>query len=547
MNRFSTRSVSALVNHLAPRRALRVDAGVAFFAACSALGLLACEGEPELVEISSNEAALTASANSERALEGMLDSVDFLTASSSMAGAFSLMGGQSETCDVSSSCSSDGVCEPDIVVCESTGEVDLEEARQDLRDEVAELVRTLRERIFIEENLESETETTVTYLLGPDVLCDEEDAPGFTAGGLDSACADRAARLQPRLQLTSPRAGDIDVTLLLGEERNAPLTLHLYSRSLGVQVDLGEALGVARELGEDLGNLRELDGVIELALVENAARDYSIELRVLEALHVLVADGDEQVSASLARSVPALSLRADGNEQRLTASVDLGTFQMQGPFALFAEMFGGEPESGDFVGLPAPDGSGQLPEPTPAPEREYHGTLDIFLAGLSGTMSYVAGQDVLDITNLGLGDATSRIALDGNTLLGIDMNAAHGRRVNVVVEPRAEGEGATVKVEPSFELAVELAFHNIADQIDDIAEYLLDNTIRVAFEGDAPTLEMSDEAVRVASGTLALETTNAPADDVMVVAGQCLVEVESELETENESSPFAELEAAVCE
>src|SRR5690606_23218047 len=119
------------------------------------------------------------------------------------------------------------------------------EARAELRENVRELVRELRERILIPANLESETSTSATYRLGPDVLCEADEVPTFGGSSgpprYDERCVERANRLQLRLRLTSPREGDVDVTVQLGQERNEPFVLELHRRSLGLRMDLGEA------------------------------------------------------------------------------------------------------------------------------------------------------------------------------------------------------------------------------------------------------------------------------------------------------------------
>jgi hypothetical protein len=447
---------------------------------CLSFGLLACAGDPELLEISSTQAALTASENTERALDGVIDAADFLASSTSIAQTLNALGGHTSTCESDSVSCPNGVdCAEPETLCtnDEVDEADLEESRQEIRDSAAELVRRLREEIFVEANLEAETSTSATYRLGPDVLCspdDAADAPpsgsGFAAPApeLDSDCVDQVERLEPRLVLTSPREGDIDVTLLLGAERHAPLSLALYQHSLGVRLDLAEGLAVARELGEDLDAIHQLSGLLELRLVENAARDYSLELNVLEAIAAEVeADGDV-LTTSLGASSPAWNVRVDGNANSLSAGVDLAAFRLAGPLGAFAELFGESDRDGVSISDGAP-----LPEQTP--EGSHTGVLDVFLAGLSGTLRYTADSDVLSFENLGFGDGTSTLKHDGNSLLALDLNAAQGRRVNVTITP--SDDGTQLSITPSFDLRLALAFHYVADQFDGIAEYLLDDTI----------------------------------------------------------------------
>ncbi len=510
---------------------------------CLSFGVFACEGEPELLDISSTQAALTASENVERALQGVLDAADFLASSTSIAETLSVFGGRSETCESSaSSCGLGLDCAPPETVCtpDEVSEEDLEERRQELRENVADVVRELRERILVEQNLEAETSTSATYRLGPDVLCSTDDAPDAPGAApsepeLDADCVEQVNRLEPRLVLTSPHEGDIDMTLLLGADRHAPLTLSLYRQSLGLRLDLGAGLAIARDLGEDLDGLRELAGVLELRLVKHGERDYSLELNVLEALAAVVDSDGETLSTSLGASSPAWNVRVDGNSNTLSAGIDLAAFRLAGPLGAFADMFESERDRD------LPPGTGTLggfdlgPSPDSSDEPSYTGVLDLFLAGLSGTVRYGADSDVLSLDNLGFGDATSTLKHDGNTLFGLDLNATQGRRVNIEIVPT--DDGAQINLTPSFDLRLALAFEHIADQVEDIADALLDDTLHIWFDGAAPTLQVESDQIRVAAGTLHLESEANPDANVQVDEGMCLGgEAEADVDTSAEGS-----------
>jgi len=514
---------------------------------CLSFGVFACEGERELLEISSTQAALTASENVELALQGVIDAGDFLASSTSIAKALDAFGGRGETCETSAVFCADGAdCAPPETVCtpNEISEEDLEAARQEIREGAADLVRQLRERILIEENLESSTATSATYRLSADVLCegDSDDEPLAGAPGTGSSesesgsesedsidaegesdCAEQVARLEPRLVLTSPRDGDIDATLQLGVERREPLALELYRDSLGVRVDLNEGVALARDLGEDTDGLRELEGVLEWRLVKNAARDYSVELNVLEALSAEIESEGATLTASLAATSPAWNVRLDGNTNTLSAGLDMGALHLTGPLRLFADIVEDDEASVEIIGATGDSfGAAPLPpaDPEPAP-REYRGVIDVLLAGLSGTVSYTADSDVLSFTDLGFGDTTSTLQHDGNTLFGLDLNALSGRRVNLEVSPTEDG--AEIRISPSFDLKLAFAFRHVADQFEGIADSLLDDTLRVWFEGDAPAVDVQGDQFRVTSGTLHLESQADPSANVDVEAGMCLV------------------------
>lgn len=525
---------------------------------CLSFGIVACEGEPELLEISSTQAALTASANAELALQGVIDASDFLARSTSIAEALNALGGRQETCSSSgvAFCPDGSECPPTETVCttDELSEDDLEDARREIREGAQDLARELRERVLIEANLESSTSTSATYRLGPDVLCsdDADAAPAGTAASgddpnLDSDCVDEVTRLEPRLVLTSPREGDIDVTLHLGAERHSPLTLELYRESLGVRVDLDEAVDVARDFGEDLKGLRELSGLLEWRLARNAARDYSLELNVLEPVSAVVESEGDTLTTSLAASSPAWNVRIDGNTNTLSAGLDLGTLRVGGPLRLFADLF----EREDSVDSAAPPGgaldAAPLPEPEPEP-RAYTGVIELLLSGLSGTLSYTADSDVLSFSDLGFGDSTSTLKHDDKTLLGLDLNALSGRRVNLEISP-TEG-GAEIRISPTFDLKLAFAFEHIADQFEGIADHLMNDTLRLWFAGESPAIEVDDELLRVTSGTLHLDSQAEPSVAVRVETGMCLDATNESSADESGAStehPLASVAAIACE
>lgn len=514
---------------------------------CLSVGLLACPSDGDELEISSSQAALTASENSERALNGLVDAADFLSESSSLAQALGRFGGTTTSCSSSAAfCSDDSSCAP-TTICETeqVEPADVEEARAELRESVEELVRHLRERVLIPANLESETSTSATYRLGPSVLCDEEEplaqpGTGGDAASYDPDCVEQVNRLQLRLRLTSQREGDVDMAVLIGQERNEPVVFELHRRSLGLRVDLGEALDVARELGEEPEDIEQLSGELQLQLVENEARDYSLELNVLSALKAIVRSEGERVEASLGASSPALELRVDGNARRVLAGLDLRSFHMIGPLRLFADAFG---DDSDEIELNP--GAAGLVAPEPA-EPNYHGAIDLFLSGLQGTLEYVAENDVLQLSGLGFGDATSAIKHDGRTLLELDLNAARGRHVDLLLEP--EGDQTKITISPSFDLKLALAFHHIADQVEGIAAHLLDDTWHFWSEGDEPAIIAEEEQVRIVSGALHFESAADPSANVTVPAGMCLVAAEEAADDSEEDDDWRHrLSAGVCE
>ena len=78
----------------------------------------------------------------------------------------------------------------------------------------------------------------------------------------------------------------------------------------------------------------------------------------------------------------------------------------------------------------------------------------------------------------GIGSDTTTLKIDGNQFLGIDLNAAAGRHLDVTLS--STPEGLNVAVTPSLEVAVALGFHFLADQITDLPTWAMDDTLTIA-------------------------------------------------------------------
>ncbi len=505
-------------------------------------------GRPERVEISSQGAALTAQENTEAALRGVLNAGAFLAESTTMAESLSSVAGSS-----SESCYTEAVpcadCESGVLyeeVCDVEEEevttADLEEARQDMHDALDELLSFLREDVFTPDNLESEDATEAVYLLPASILCDDEDSgadpgssPVVTPDGQitgdvvaieaeaeeGESCEESVERLQPRLRLSSPGEGDVDVDFLLTDERRNPMSFQLYTDRVGVTVDLGELKATVEAAGEDLEGVQELDGEVGLELVRNSATNYSLRLNVLRDLVVAGGDADETVELMVAASSPTMELNVDGDAKALTGTINYGAINVAAPLSAFMD-------DEEY------DEAGNL-----LPPKTYTGMIDAVLGGLNGSLTFDGTTDVLTLENLGLGDVSTTVSHDGNTLISVDVNPDDGRRFDLQIE---EGEvSPTLTFSPTLDVRLGLGFTHIADQVDDIPTAFLDDTIRLWFEGNEPSVEFADAGLKVASGTLHLESAS---ENVSVESGMCLVESASD---EEPSSLAGAFEAGVCE
>ncbi|MBN1606848.1 MAG: hypothetical protein JW940_09445 [Polyangiaceae bacterium] len=540
---------------------LRVSRSWVLLATVAAVG---CSGQKDTEEtrlpIGHAEAALTAQQNTERALKGLVDAGGFIAESASVAQSLSSLAGSSESCSgsyVTPACA-DGtpncdttpvyqetcVTEPNEVTVE-----DLEEARQDMRDSVDDLVQQLRDEIFTEANLESDTGTEVVYRLGADVLCGEDESDDVASAPLpadagvaadagssvtelptiDEECAADVAKLEPRLRLTSPGEGDIDVDVLLTSAKKNPVSFELYHDLLGVVVDLGELKELLDSADQTPEGLSALDGKMSLELVKNAERDFSIRCSVLEDLLVTADQDGEQVTVKLEASSPTGEVRLDGNARTISGTYDMSKLAVTAPLGAF---FSDDEESYDDSGNPV------------AP-RTYTGLIHMLLGGLNGSLTFDGNTDVLNFNGLGLGDVSTTVHHDDNLLLELDVNPDQDRRFDLKVESSGDSN-PILTFSPTLDIRLQLAFEKLADQIPDLDSFLLNDTVRLWFDGAHPSVQGTTDSLRVVSGTLHIDSEKAPDSSLTIPSGMCLVEGETAEEQEATSlaSAFA---AGACE
>jgi len=491
--------------------------------------LAACGGTEDREPISASQLALTAQQNVENTLRGTHAAGSFIADSTTLAKLLSA----STSCESSAPpCAPGSTCTtPEPVCSDSVTEADLAEAREDIADAIDDLVKTLKDDIFTTENLESEDGHSAVYRLSPEYLCKNggtdvstpAPAPGTnplpndsSTSELDPDCVRHATELQPRLRLTSPRNGDVDVALLLTAQRRNPATLGLRSDGVGLQIDLAEVKATLDAAHQDTGNLASMSGKLEFELKKNADLDYSFRFNVLSSLSVnTVDDLMQQLAFSLAGNKPSFEIRLDGNAKQVTGTYHFGAFGLKGPLnALYNQ---DESTDSSPVGSPAPE---------PVPQKMYTGIIDLLVAGLDGSVTFDGNQDRLVLHALGLGNASSTLKHDGNLLAKLDLNPNAGRHFDLTVE--RSNDQSTLSITPTFDLNLLLNFASLQNQFDDIPAYALNDNLRVFFDGSNPSVRAEKGQLRVLSGTLNLTSQSVPSANVQVAPGMCLLKSDSD-------------------
>jgi hypothetical protein len=404
----------------------------------------------------------------------------------------------------------------------------------DVTDDADEMTAWLEEHIFNEANVESEEDKAVTYLIDGDVFCALEGEPA------DPECVSQVNDAEIRLVATSPSEGDIDLDVLVGPNRANPTSLQLHDDLLAAEVDLGGAKESAEHIASITGDLDDLElpttmeGRVRAELTVEGDKKLSAAFSVLAPIKV--ADGD--FNLAMAPALPALSVAVDGQAKTIETVSNLGT--VDGSFPVTEWVY-------------------EYDETTDTEtETEINYQYGFHLGGLTSNTLFEAANDVIAITGLGLGDTTSTFSIDGEEVLALDLNADDGRTLDITATSNDAGL-VDLEVSPKLDLAVALQFASAADKLTDVAEWMMDDVLRVTLDGaDAPKVRLTEEdGLEVVDGTLTMSLANA-GTTVTVEAGQCVLGVDDTVEQAEpgtdpeptpveETNPLEDLEAGTCQ
>jgi hypothetical protein len=478
--------------------------------ALSMLAVGACEKDPLELPVDKTSIALTAQNNVINVTKNLTTSLGFLAESDSVAGSLNSFGECSvdaseplpgPVCDVSDPTCVEPVVDPAPVET-STGcdtasmKQDLAQMNTDLQEEIDKFVAKLKAEIFTAANVESESDTEIVYKVPLSVMCDDSS---------DTDCVDEATRGQYRLRVTSPSEGDLDVGILMTAMRYEAFVVKLYHNRLAVSADLAAIKNaMAIITPDDSTEITRASGVVELALVKNADRDFSLVGEVSKAIDIALTEVSEDgaqpqtVTFKLDASDKTYEVRLDGVKKTVSASINFGAFRLSAPLS----------------GLGGAVGAGEAMSTTDL--------YNLVLGGLNGAFTFDGSTDLLNFKQLGLGNETTAVSVNGNQVFSLDVNKNSGRRFDMSVS-MADSDSPTMTFDPGLSAAMKFNFSSIANRFESLPSWALNETIAFDLTGTKPAIRINDAGLEVVSGTLRFSSTAVPAATVVVNAGQCMI------------------------
>ena len=398
-------------------------------------------------------------------------------------------------------------------------EPDFEEERDEIR-------RVLEERIFADENVEVASETEVTYLLKGEVVCAEEEEDDR------AECEAEVDALQIRLQARSFAEGEVDIDVMVGPDRLSPLSLDFGPAHVGGELDLAEFKAVmefaAAELDQDL--TEELPETMSGRLSAELSRSGN-EVALNVAVGQAIALAGEMFSIDVAASPRALEIRSDIEARAFRVEADMGALSLNFPT--------GEVEECYDVEVPGEPGNYEFN--CEVVEEGYQ--MGAALAGIQGALSFLAGEDRLELRGFGLGASPAQVFVEGEEVAALDFNADHGRSLDL--DLAKDGDDIAISMSPGLDLELMLALYRAQDVISDLEEWMLDDVLSLVIDGDAsPALRIGEAGVKLERGQLMM-SSEAAEIVVEVEAGMCIGEVEPA--DEEAAHPMEAIGPVACE
>ena len=374
----------------------------------------------------------------------------------------------------------------------------------------------LSQRVFTDSNVESSDGSSVTFRLQGDDVCPYNLPDGTTsllpaAGAvLDAGCVDDVDRHEIRVRATEPASDALDLTLLVGPARAAPLTLEFRSNSVALVVSLDGVKGVlALEHSLDAASPvpQAMTGVVDLKITFNRELsgkvDVTFSSSVRQAVSVAAQDSTGTTTFATAARNPLASLQVNEIDRAVAAQLDLGPTTVSAPY--YVAMSGVyEQETTDLGGL---------------------GFSFVAKDGQAGDFA---------ITNIGLGDVQTRVTLDAATVFSADLAPRHFSlafkadpdlpdRTVFTVDPKFQltaffDRTPYGNTDPSYDQMTYAWSLTAVDGLPQVEPYEYQTVV----QGPTYTYVQSNTAVKVVNGTLTLSDGALPV--LLVPQGQCLLD-----------------------
>ncbi len=508
-------------------------------------------GDP--IDIDHSTAAQTVEDNIILHMDGLQSAVEFLEDSQAVNNLIDLLFGDDDDDEGEESEEGEEDSEDDSI------DLDMTEARD-------ELVEMMADRMMVESTATvAEDGLSVLYAIDPAIFCaedaEEDESEEDAAERLEEEtdCVDTLTENPMSIDVMSDNEGDVNLTLKVGEAADDVLTIQMHDDQISAVVNLPKIKQFVEVFvsPEDFELPDTMEGSLGVEIRRDAADIYTLRFAVLEDVDVTPSSDQEPFSLHMSQAAEPGSITFDGSAENIAGGLAIDAMDASLPWQIIVDMFYDDEGYSEWI-CETDDETGEEDcweewiEPEEAPEVDQAFIADV--PGVTAVIDYNSADDAFAMTNLGLGDETMTVRVDGDTIVSVDVNPDNGRRLDFTFNAPGEKDLGFAFSE-NFGAQVQFAWHKVSEAFEDLPDVLSNDTIGIQFaESDSPQIQIldieDDTQIQMASGQLTLWAANMD-DDVVIGEGECFVGTEcdedEDCEDEDEHDLFGGIEGGTCD
>jgi hypothetical protein len=291
--------------------------------------------------------------------------------------------------------------------------------------------------------------------------------------------------------------------ILLGPDGHELSVFVVHSDLVAWEADLAQARRASDHADQALMQpvaempFASLRGRVKFAMQKLAEKKMRFSFGVLEGVE-LVGKPEQPMVLSLGKADPAAALIADGASEQLTLELGWPRTDVSAPWD---------------------------PENTGARNTDLH----VMLGGLTGKS--ILGASAEQVTMTGLGLPPSFVEVRGTKIGQLTLNPSHGHKLDLTIKT-LPGDQTRFEIAPRLDLALAFELAAIAGELEEVPEFLLDETYQLLLAGAAPVVveTVAEDSMgsgggwKLVAGSLTLSTSARADATVTVPAGKCLGE-----------------------
>ena len=380
-------------------------------------------------------------------------------------------------------------------------QVDFDETKRDLQD-------FLEDAIFREDQIESRTDTSITYRVNSEIFCDGDD-------GVDEECVEAFEGVQLRVVATSLVAGDIDLTVLSGEARHEIANVELHADLLALTLNVGPTFDAvidavsALDPDSEPPTLIQARGSVRASMRRLSSDAMRMSVDVVSPIEIEVNVDQDELRFEAGAGLVALDV--DAGAGTAVVEADLRDIALQVPKAIFEEEECYD-DAGDYIDCPV-----------------LEGTLSMTLERLAGLARLIDTAERGSIEGLIAGPFTAKV--DDTKVIELTLNDETAP-IDVLATATTDLLSFTIDGKAAVTALMEM---QAASEIDAelAAGWAASDFLSVTLAADQTKVRLAGEGIVVDAGTIALSSRTHPELAATYSAGQCVLALEPEADGED--------------